>query len=143
MGLKQIDISLRDRVIPFYFKETKKETGIYYTKILKGEIYKKLKFILQPNLIIDLGANIGSASIFFSLNYPNSNILSFEPVLETYKILQKNTKYFKKIKIFNLAISDKSGFSKMYIDTEKAGRSSLIENHLNFKFQFLRKSTNN
>ena len=59
MGLKKIDISLRDRVIPFYFKETKKETGIYYTKILKGEIYKKLNFILQPKLIIDLGANIG------------------------------------------------------------------------------------
>lgn len=40
--------------------------------------------------IIDLGANIGLASVFFAKRYPNANILAVEPDKRNYAVLTQN-----------------------------------------------------
>ncbi len=139
MELKKIDINFPDTSYPFYYKKVLKEMGGYFAKIIKGDIYKKIQTNKPINLIIDLGANFGSASICFAIRYPNATILSLEPVKETYHILSKNIKPYKNILGYNCAASNKTGFSKIYIDNEKMGRSSLIKNHLNYSFNFSEK----
>ena len=57
-------------------------------KHILDTIFKKLKKT-KNHICLDVGANIGSHSIFFS-NY-FKKIISFEPVLRTFKILQINT----------------------------------------------------
>lgn len=44
----------------------------------------------QPSFIVDAGANIGFASVFFANRYPNARILSLEPERSNYEILAKN-----------------------------------------------------
>ena len=44
----------------------------------------------QPNIIIDAGANIGLASIYFSNRFPNSKIIAIEPETSNYEMLSKN-----------------------------------------------------
>lgn len=56
-------------------------------------------------LIIDAGANIGAASLFFRLQYPKSVIVGLEPNLENCTIAQKNCHDIKDIFIINKAIS--------------------------------------
>lgn len=41
-------------------------------------------------VIIDGGANIGMAALYFKYLYPSAKIIAFEPFAETYEVLQKN-----------------------------------------------------
>ena len=134
MKTKNFFIKLNNRKIPFYYKDTIKDTGGYFAKIILGKLYEKIKLKNNVKTIIDLGANIGAASICFALWYPNAKVYSFEPVSETYELLQINTKEFPNIKTFNRAASDNDASLKIYTNPNKPGISSLIKNHMNFEF---------
>lgn len=52
---------------------------------------KEYNFICNsPCIVIDIGANIGIASIFFSQKQYVQKIYSFEPIIDTYRIAEKN-----------------------------------------------------
>jgi len=55
-------------------------------------IHRYYDFLLptEPQTILDLGANIGLATIFFGRKYPRAAICSVEPVLSNLEILQRN-----------------------------------------------------
>ena len=139
MELEKFKYKINNVSIPFYYKKTSSDTPTYYAKILKGELYKKINFKKKVDIILDLGANFGAASICFAIRHPNSTIISFEPVFETYKILDLNTKNFKSIFTYNIAASDQDGTADIYIDKNKLGRSSLFSNHMNFNYNFSEK----
>jgi FkbM family methyltransferase len=81
----------------------------------------------SPEIIFDLGSNVGLSVIYFRLKYPNAKIYAFEPDPETFKKLRKNIKQFNNIFIFNLAISDKNGKEKFYIYPNQSMSSSLLQ----------------
>ena len=91
------------------------------------------KFIKQkiPNsrelCVLDIGANIGNHSIFFSDLF--ETVYSFEPNPLTYEVLKINSKYAcdrKNIKAFKLGISNKN--KKVYFRNNlfNSGNSSII-----------------
>lgn len=45
---------------------------------------------VQPKSIIDAGANIGCASVYFARRYPMAKILAVEPTPSTYRMLMRN-----------------------------------------------------
>lgn len=65
-----------------------------YKEIFKENIYKFNSSNVSP-YIIDGGANIGLATIYFKLLFPSSKIIAFEPDPEIYSILMENIKSFK------------------------------------------------
>lgn len=77
--------------------------GIYE----KDEIDILSKFIKKNKVIIDIGANIGNHSIAFSKF--SKKVYAFEAHPRTFEILKFNCSNFKKIKLFNIGISDKKG----------------------------------
>ena len=64
-----------------------------YKEIFENEIYKFKTSVDKP-YIIDGGANIGLASIYFKNLYPSSEIVAFEPDPEIFKILKNNIDVF-------------------------------------------------
>ena len=54
--------------------------------------------------IIDAGANIGLAAVYFSAEYPNARIISIEPDKENFALLQKNTSNYKNVTCINAAL---------------------------------------
>ncbi|HXH51325.1 MAG TPA: FkbM family methyltransferase [Terriglobia bacterium] len=55
------------------------------------EIYKSVvSAIPAPRAVIDLGANVGLASLYFAYHWPSCRILAVEPNPETYDILVEN-----------------------------------------------------
>lgn len=44
----------------------------------------------QPKVIIDAGANIGLASIYFANKYPGAKIIAIEPELSNFELLKEN-----------------------------------------------------
>jgi len=81
---------------------------------------------IKPRIIVDIGANIGDSTIFFSRTYPKSKIFAYEPSSKIYSSLQNNLKLNKveNVKPFKLGISSKSGKIKFY-ENSKSGLSSL------------------
>lgn len=64
-----------------------------HKEIFEEEIYKFITQNPEP-YIIDGGANIGLASIYFKKLYPTAKIVAFEPDPNIYKILVNNIKEF-------------------------------------------------
>lgn len=65
-----------------------------YKEIFEEKIYQFNTSKPAP-YIIDGGANIGLASIFFKLQFPDAEIIAFEPDDKIYSILKSNIESFK------------------------------------------------
>jgi FkbM family methyltransferase len=50
-----------------------------------------------PEFIIDAGANIGLASVYFANQFPNARILAIEPEKENFEVLVKNVKPYPNV----------------------------------------------
>jgi len=73
-----------------------------------GELYAAYGDSEAP-LIIDAGANIGAASVWFALTFPKATIIAIEPDRGNYGLLQQNTERFANIIPVNAAIASTSG----------------------------------
>lgn len=51
----------------------------------------------SPRLIVDAGANVGFASIYFANKYPDATIIALEPASENFRVLLRNTKEYPQI----------------------------------------------
>lgn len=64
---------------------------------------------LNPKLIIDAGANVGYAAVFFAHRYPDARILAVEPETSNYELLVRNTAPYANITPINAALWNKTG----------------------------------
>lgn len=70
----------------------------------------------KPNIFIDIGANSGIYSLRIAKLFKKLKIIAFEPVLTTFNKLETNIKINflkKKIKTYNMGLSNTSGLKKM------------------------------
>jgi len=72
--------------------------------ILWGKTYKIVNYIDEVKVIVDIGANIGASCLYFSQNYPNADIIAFEPASEPYNLLTKNVEPYSNIRIYNFGL---------------------------------------
>jgi len=107
----------------FFLGGYEKEELALYRKVLKN-LYK------DP-LMLDIGSNNGSHSLYLS-RYCNK-IFSFEPDKRIYKLLIKNLQQnrIKNIKTFNLAISDLNKKNRIFYSSNdfNLGTGSLNKDH--------------
>src|SRR5947209_381629 len=89
----------------FYRSGTRDPFAIYQVLLKPGrkaEYY--VPSVLNPEIIVDIGSNIGSAIIYFHHRFPNAQIIGFEPHPETFQVLQKNVAHLGGVKVFNCAL---------------------------------------
>ena len=79
--------------------------------------------------VLDIGANIGNHSLFFS-NYFNK-VISFEPHPKIFKVLGLNTESKRNIEIHNFGASNKNGNNTMVENNLNMGGSRLTKNKKN------------
>lgn len=59
--------------------------------------------------IVDAGANIGLASIYFANKYPSARIIAVEPEIGNFRMLKKNVEFYPQIVPVNAALWRSSG----------------------------------
>jgi FkbM family methyltransferase len=64
----------------------------------------------EPAVIIDAGANVGYASVFFALKYPSARIIAIEPETANFAVLRQNTAAFPNISPIKAALWPTSGY---------------------------------
>ena len=82
----------------FYLR---KDSSDYYTfdQVFLRDQYN-IHFPFEPKTILDAGANIGLAAVYFSHRYPQANIVAIEPSSDNFAVLQKNIAPYQKIKAY-------------------------------------------
>lgn len=98
-----------------------------FEEIFVSNIYHFTATNLQP-VIIDCGANIGFATLYFKKLYPEARILAFEPDPESFALLQRNVleNNLQHVEIYNVALSDETGTIAFYQADRKAGLTSSL-----------------
>ena len=73
--------------------------------------------------ILDCGANIGLATLYFKSLYPESQILAFEPDAQTFSVLQRNIAQngLKGVVAHNCALWDSDGPIDFFVDHAQPG----------------------
>lgn len=67
--------------------------------------------------IIDAGANIGAASVYFARKYPDAKIIAIEPDPDNYNILLKNVRPYKNITPVNAGLWGNDGNLEVFNKT--------------------------
>ncbi|MFH1321422.1 MAG: FkbM family methyltransferase [Bacteroidota bacterium] len=96
--------------------------------LLNKSAYKQQLEIIKDTpvrTIFDVGARFGSVSRIYRQLFPGSKVYAFEPFPESYEKLQENTKQDSCIIPYNLAISDKTGQGKLFVNKFSATNSIL------------------
>jgi len=75
--------------------------------MLDNKGLKFVPFVKFIDVIVDLGANVGAASVLFFQWYPSARILSSEPCSIPFEALKKNAKEHPNIEPIQCGLSDK------------------------------------
>src|SRR6185437_1322157 len=99
--------------------------------ILSGSAYPPVKFIANVATIVDIGANIGAASVYFASNFPQARIFSFEPAPQTYQLLSRNLATFKNIRTFDFGLFDRDCQLPLFLSRVDSVTNSVGASFLN------------
>jgi FkbM family methyltransferase len=58
----------------------------------------------SPRVIVDAGANVGCASVYFARRFPRASIFAFEPESSNFTVLERNGKRYSNIRAIRGAI---------------------------------------
>lgn len=94
---------------------------LFYELFIKKEYYVLLD--TKSPVIVDCGANIGMATIFFKLMYPEAKFICIEPNSATFELLAENMKNnnIENVTLINSALMDYDGTVRFYYSTEQSG----------------------
>jgi len=94
-----------------------------FEQIFLDEIYQ-LPIDVSPRAIVDCGANVGYASVYFANRYPQARIVSVEPEHSNFKALVANTSAYPNILPVEAAIWDSPG--RLAIDSSESAWESRV-----------------
>lgn len=87
------------------------------------------KKIRQGMVIADIGAHIGYYTrIFSELVGPEGLVIAFEADPHNFALLKKNTQHLKNVRLFAIAVSDRTGPIDFYHYDQKSGIGSTLAN---------------
>lgn len=72
--------------------------------------YERILAAGKTPVVIDAGANIGAASMWFAKQYPEAAVLAIEPDKDNAKIARRNAENSPNINVFEAAIGGEAGF---------------------------------
>jgi FkbM family methyltransferase len=101
--------------------------GVYEAELLEiiFSFLAPLKDEFRKGLALDIGANIGNHSVFFSPRF--SKVFSFEPNQATFKLLEFNTSFSANVTPYPFGFSNTSGLVDFFEDRENYGGSSISD----------------
>jgi FkbM family methyltransferase len=67
-----------------------------------------------PEVILDLGGNIGAASVYFATRWPRARIIALEPDPDAFGRLVRNTSPFGRVSALHLAAAGEDGEATLY-----------------------------
>jgi FkbM family methyltransferase len=93
---------------PFALRDNKSDKAIFFQVFYEKQYDLYGVNFPDATRIIDGGANIGCASVYFSIRFPKAEIIAIEPEPENYKLLEQNIDIYKNIQAIQAALWNKN-----------------------------------
>ncbi len=129
-GVLSLKVKFGERTVPFQCFDTNLGRTVN-GEILSGQIYKWPAGIAPPRVIVDVGANVGAAALYFALSFPEAKIFAFEPAPECQPLLQANLKDFPKARIEPYGLFDRDLKRRLFVGAQDAVTNSLGQSAYN------------
>jgi len=100
----------------------------YKIRLYAKEEYRDQRLLLKESsvgTIFDVGAHIGESAIKYSRLFPSSKIYSFEPLPESFRILQSRFKNSPRVIPIQAAVSNSEGIQQLFSNVDSATNSLL------------------
>jgi hypothetical protein len=136
-------INFNEKEIIFYLPY--RRDRIQQQIIIKKDFYEKellvksLKYLKDKKTFLDIGANIGNHSLFFS-KVLGMNGYAFEPQKDVFDILEENIKLnLERVKLFNLGLGIKNENNKSieFTDKNNCGSGKISDKEGNIEIDIL------
>lgn len=108
---KKSIIKLPSKKIEFHLRPNTKDLETF-EEVFLSNIYNT-SLPIEPKTIVDAGANVGLASAFFKLKYPDSKIVAIEIESRNVEMIKKNTAGFKDVSVLERGLFNKEAFFKI------------------------------
>lgn len=91
----EVNVKFRHVRVPVTMRLNSSDFGFYYQIMIRNTYNLSLKH--PPRVIVDAGANIGLASVYFANRYPQARIYALEPESSNFALLCKNSAAYPQI----------------------------------------------
>jgi FkbM family methyltransferase len=99
-----IELHLKGLSHSIYLRNKTYDTNIFYQIFIQEDLF--LHNEEDVSIIIDCGANIGLASLYFQREFCNARIIAIEPENENYNLLLKNTENYSNVSTLRIGVFD-------------------------------------
>lgn len=95
--------------------------------ILTGETYPFYGVPGRPGCtIVDIGANVGAAAIYFLAKAPEARLIAFEPAAATFALLQENLGAFARAEVVNAGLFSRDTVMDLYGGALDCSQNSVV-----------------
>jgi len=115
-GVKEISVLMPNLRHPVVLRPRTTDRFVFEEIFLDCDY--DLSVDISPRFIVDAGANVGFASIFFANLYPGSTIIALEPEPENFRLLVQNTRWYPEIIPVQAALWGRTAILAVSRDTE-------------------------
>jgi len=99
--------------------------------IMTGKTYPHVPFLTDVQTVVDVGANVGVASLYFSLQYPGARILAVEPYPAAFALLTGNLAQVAGAEAHGVGLHDHDGAMPLFVSKEDPVTNSVSASSLN------------
>jgi len=114
---KELTITIKGEKNPIYLRNFTSDIGIFAQIFINKEFEIGIQNLIAPKVIVDCGANIGLATLYFKYTYPNAVIYCFEPEPSNFQLLQKNVAQCSNIKTYEKAVWNETEMLQLNLDS--------------------------
>ena len=113
--------------VPVTFRSGTSDAGLIYNILLKRG--RKSEYALPPEaklapedvkVVLDIGANIGIAALYFAATFPRATVHAFEPVPANCEVLRANARAQPRIQANCFALGAEDGELELFDSDDKA-----------------------
>lgn len=104
---------------PLHLRAGTSDLYMFEEVFLQGEY--AIRQQLDPKLILDVGANVGFASVWFANRYPDAQIIAVEPDASNIAVLRKNVEPYPNVRVVEGAVWYESATVALDDQGDKSG----------------------
>src|SRR5262245_18478234 len=123
-GVIHWDLQFGESLRQFALFDTKLSKAVC-SEIFEGKTYPQIRFKEPVRTIVDMGANVGAAAVYFAMTYPGASVFAFEPAPSSYALLAANTADLPQIKSFDVGLFDRDRQADLYCGLDDAAQNSI------------------
>lgn len=111
--LRTCHLSFPGRSGPLAFDYFEASAG-HISAILNGTTYPEIPDIGEVRTIVDVGANVGAASVMFAARHPHATIHACEPGPQPREVLERNVADLDRVRVYPFGLHDHDGTVPLY-----------------------------